>query len=224
MMRDQLIQYVNLLFAGVEDAEDMKQEILQNTLDRYDDLVAQGKAPAAAYSLAIGGIGDISEILNTSSTNAPQPQTYTQQTAPKISTPKREKPLWKKILTAVAVFLYIISVIPLAILSEMGLDTIGLCAMLSIVAVATVAIIIGSGSSGKKEEDEEENDDKLSMTPQKAFRKSVEKVISTVGLVVYFVISFATGAWHITWLVFPIIAAINGVFRACMDLKEAKNP
>ena len=223
MMRDQLIQYVNLLFAGVEDAEDMKQEILQNTLDRYDDLVAQGKAPAAAYSLAIGGIGDISEILNTSSTNAPQPQTYTQQTAPKTTTPKREKPLWKKILTAVAVFLYIISVIPLVILSEMGLDTIGLCAMLSIVAVATVAIIIGSGSSEKKEEDEKE-EDKLSMTPQKAFRKSVEKVISTVGLVVYFVISFATGAWHITWLVFPIIAAINGVVNACMDLKEAKNP
>ena len=64
-MREQLEQYVNLLFAGAADSEDIKQEILQNTLDRYDDLVAQGKVPEAAYRLAISGIGDINEILGT---------------------------------------------------------------------------------------------------------------------------------------------------------------
>lgn len=42
-MRDQLVQYVSLLFAGAENCEDTKQEILQNTLDRYDDLIAEGK-------------------------------------------------------------------------------------------------------------------------------------------------------------------------------------
>ena len=30
-----------LLFAGACNCEDIKQEILQNTLDRYDDLIAQ---------------------------------------------------------------------------------------------------------------------------------------------------------------------------------------
>ena len=61
-MREQLIQYVNLLFAGSSDHYDMRQEILQNTLDRYDDLVAQGKTPEAAYRLAIAGIGDVQEV------------------------------------------------------------------------------------------------------------------------------------------------------------------
>ena len=65
-MREQLIQYVTLLFAGAEACEDIKQEILQNTLDRYDDLIAEGKAPEAAYRLAITGIGDINEILGRS--------------------------------------------------------------------------------------------------------------------------------------------------------------
>ena len=41
-MREQLIQYVNLLFAGAQNSEDTRQEILQNTLDRYDDLIAEG--------------------------------------------------------------------------------------------------------------------------------------------------------------------------------------
>ena len=67
-MREQLIQYVDLLFAGAENCEEIKQEILQNTLDRYDDLIAEGKVPEAAYRLAITGIGDINEILGSPGT------------------------------------------------------------------------------------------------------------------------------------------------------------
>ena len=40
-MKEQLIQYVELLFAGAQNCDDIKQEILQNTLDRYDDLIAR---------------------------------------------------------------------------------------------------------------------------------------------------------------------------------------
>lgn len=74
-MRDQLIQYVSLLFAGTENCEDIRQEILQNTLDRYDDLVAQGKSPESAYRQAISGIGDISEILSGEQTFTASPRT-----------------------------------------------------------------------------------------------------------------------------------------------------
>jgi len=35
-MKEQLIQYVNLLFAGTTGCDDIRQEILQNTLDRYE--------------------------------------------------------------------------------------------------------------------------------------------------------------------------------------------
>ena len=72
-MREQLIQYVQLLFAGVEDCDDIRQEILQNTLDRYDDLIAAGKTPEAAYRLAIMGIGDINESLGRAPGAAPLP-------------------------------------------------------------------------------------------------------------------------------------------------------
>ena len=30
-MREQLVQYIDLLFAGTADSDEMKQEILQNT-------------------------------------------------------------------------------------------------------------------------------------------------------------------------------------------------
>ena len=63
-MREELEKYVNDLFAGNPEAEEIRQEILLNTLDRYDDLIAQGKNPQAACSLAIAGIGDISGLLH----------------------------------------------------------------------------------------------------------------------------------------------------------------
>ena len=44
-MRERLIQHVEQLFAGAPGAEDIKQEILQNTLDRFDDLIDQGYTP-----------------------------------------------------------------------------------------------------------------------------------------------------------------------------------
>ena len=62
-MREKLISYVNLLFAGTEGVEDIQQEILQNTLDRFDDLVSRGSTPENAYRQAIAGIGDVNAIL-----------------------------------------------------------------------------------------------------------------------------------------------------------------
>jgi hypothetical protein len=99
-MRDQLIQYVRLLFAGTPDSYDMQQEILQNTLDRYDDLIAQGKAPEAAYRLAISGIGDINEIVGNVQTQ-PSP-------APASVQPKQDDPQdisKRKLMRAISVAL-----------------------------------------------------------------------------------------------------------------------
>lgn len=215
-MRDQLIRYVDLLFAGAPDAGDIKQEILQNTLDRYDDLVAQGKAPAAAYSLAISGIGDVSEILSSRSASASQ---VCESTAPETGTDYHGHPLtpaWKKVLRAFGVCLYIICPIPLFILSEIGMDTIGLCGTLGIVAVATALMVIAGGKNTEKKQEKAPTDD-----PRSELRQAVKSIIWAVGLCLYFIISFATGAWYITWVIFPLIGAVQGLVTACMDLKEA---
>lgn len=209
-MRDKLIQYVNLLFAGKPDTEDIKQEILQNTLDRYDDLVQQGKQPEAAYSLAISGIGDISELLGSS----PAPGSSfdpTERAEPEY----RETPAWKKLLRAGAVCLYILSVIPLFVLSELGMDVLGLCGTIAMIAVATAMIIVAGGKEKARKEPD------APMTPQQELHTAVDKIISTITLVIYLIISFTTMAWHITWLAFPIAAAVKGLVKACMDLKEA---
>lgn len=208
-MREQLIQYVQLLFAGAADCDDTRQEILQNTLDRYDDLIAAGKTPEAAYRLAIMGIGDINEILGrTSGTPAVMP-------VPAVSQEKQDTPT-KKLLRAIAIGLYILCPIPLFVLSGMwNMGIPGLCGTLTLVAVATVLIILGA-----KKEDEEA--DVTLSSPQSALAKSVNGLIWAIGLAVYFLVSFLTGSWYITWVIFPIIAAVQGLTKAILDLKEGK--
>ena len=214
-MRDQLIQYVTLLFAGAQDCADTKQEILQNTLDRYDDLVAQGKSPEAAYRLAISGIGDINEILGGTSEAVPVMQ------SPASVISDDGDSLFRKLLRAVAIGLYILCPIPLFVLGELGMDTIGLCGTIALVAVATVLILLGRKKSSGSEKKEE--DDDIRCSPRQELRKGVNSLIWAIGLAVYFIISFATMAWYVTWVIFPIIAAVQGLVRAILDLVEVNH-
>ena len=142
-MREQLIQYIHLLFAGTPNSEDMQQEILQNTLDRYDDLISQGKAPEAAYRLAIAGIGDINEIIGSI------PAQNTSEADPQPIENEVQKPASKLIQT-------------------------------------------------------------------------VDSLWGALTLIVYLSISFFSGAWYITWLLFPIMALIQKLIHAIGELKGAK--
>ena len=212
-MREQLIQYVNLLFAGAADCDDIRQEILQNTLDRYDDLVAQGKQPEAAYRLAITGIGDINEILASVPRSNPAPHFEPIQEV----TAETEEDVKRKKIRGVAIAMYILCAVPLIILSELGADTLGLCLTLALVACATYLMII----TGRKDADEDE-DDRDHDRYEHPMKEKIGNLIWALGLIAYFGISFTSGAWHITWLIFPIMACFRGLSDAVIDLMEGK--
>ena len=206
-MREQLISYVNLLFAGNPEAEEIKQEILQNTLDRYDDLVAEGKNPQAAYSLAIAGIGDVSELLNGSVAPA-EPQKTEAPEAPADSRKRRG-------LRALAVALYILCPVPVIILGHTRFeDLVGVPVMFLFIAAAT-AIMIMTARGGKEHA--------AAVTPARKQRDSIGSIVWLTATAVYCIVSFLTHAWFITWLIFIIAAAVNGLIHAIFDLKEAKN-
>lgn len=217
-MRDQLTQYVNLLFAGNTDAEDIRMEILQNTLDRYDDLISQGKTPEAAYRLAISGIGDIGELLD--GQTEPVYSRENDRHAPVYAEDTTLEKLGldlSRTMRAIAIGLYILSPIPLIGLDMIGMDVLGLCMTLAIVAAATVLLVL---FRRKAEEPVDYARQEPASGHGKSMKKSINSLISTIGLVLYFIVSFATGAWYITWLIFPIIGAVNGLVNACLDLKE----
>ena len=49
-------------------------------------------------------------------------------------------------------------------------------------------------------------------------------VITMLMLTFYFILSFTTSAWHITWILFLILPALENVYTAIVDLVYAKHP
>lgn len=135
-MRDKLKTYIDYLFAGAPQTAataETKAEILQNTLDKYDDLIAEGKTPEAAYSLAVSGIGDLGDFLTRGvRTEAP----------PAPSPSPRAQPSWlSSLLLALSIMLYICCVIPV-IAGEKD----GVVMMFIMIAIATGLIVFRAPS------------------------------------------------------------------------------
>lgn len=125
----------------------------------------------------------------------------------KEDTEKRKK---SALLLAIAIMLYILCVIPVFLFE----NALGVVLMFVMVAVAT-GIIVYRAIINSKEKKEEKEPPKN----ENPVLKAVKSGVWTIATVVYFAISFASGAWHITWLVFPITGAIVNVIEACFDLK-----
>ena len=65
-MERKLREYMDRLFSQAKPTRstvELKEEMLQNLIEKYHDLLAEGKSEEAAYNIAIASVGDISELL-----------------------------------------------------------------------------------------------------------------------------------------------------------------
>ena len=115
---------------------------------------------------------------------------------------------------AISVGLYICSLVAI-ILFGAALDQpiIGVCIFFLIIAVATTIIVYSAikYKSSKEKKEKEEKNKELDL---------VCEIIGIVGLVAYFVISFATGAWQITWVIFLIIGLCDTIAKLIFSMKK----
>lgn len=151
MMRDQINIYLDKLFAQApctQKAVDMKEAILADVLEKYDDMIADGMKPQEAYQRAISGIGDLERL---------------------IADLRREQ----------------------------------------------------GGDVPPKREQERIRFDTSNSKRATAYR-SIRSAVRLLTVVLYFLISFATHAWYITWVMFLIGMAVNHVIAAIFDLTGGK--
>ena len=50
--------------------------------------------------------------------------------------------------------------------------------------------------------------------------KQINDIIGGIGVAIYFIVSFITMAWHITWVIFIIIGMVEQVVKLIFMLKE----
>jgi len=216
-MQNNLREYIDSVFSGAPNTVktvEIKEEFFQNLCEKYYDLIAEGKSEEAAYNIAVASIGDVRELVRELQG---LPMQYDA-----ISQANQKNRQRRAVLTAVAVMLFITCAVPLIVFSD---NRLGLTAMFGMIALATGLLVFGGMTKTKT--------DMAQNTMVEDFRewrgvnshkrqiyKSISSAVWSLGLVAYFLLSFLTRAWHITWLIFPVIGAVNGIIRAAFDLSK----
>lgn len=130
-----------------------------------------------------------------------------------MDTPDPMDPISKAvrpILHASAVALYVLSPIPLLMFQ----NTVGLCCLLGMVAVGVaMQIIAGSGKADVQPKAEAD-----------PVRKSIDSLVCLILLAIYLIVSFRTHAWWITWIIFPIGAAVKDLVLSLAAVGTGKAP
>ena len=146
--REQIKSYMERVFSQApctQKAIEMKEAILADVLDKYDDMVAEGISPQDAYQRAIGSIGDLNKLIAELRNDHPgfQPSSPTKPTVERDNADDRTR---------------------------------------------------------------------------RSVRNSINSALWMLVLVCYFLISFATHAWYITWVIFLLGGALSNILHAIFDL------
>lgn len=136
-MEPKLRDYIENLFAcapRTKQAYELKEEIIRNTIERYQDFLAEGKSEGESYNLAIAGIGDINELLEALGAAPINERKYSDE---KLSVIKSRNSVFKSI----AIALYILCVTPCIIFGETSVQNIGPALMFYMISTATGLLI-----------------------------------------------------------------------------------
>lgn len=216
-MKEQIREYINTVFADApakEETEELKEQMISDVFDRYDDLIASGKTPAVAYSICVSGIGDISPVINALKgeaedvNNTESEPTYHEEakTDPDsfahpahTETPSQKRKatprvkdkglIGREIMNTVAVMLYIICWIPLVALSMIpGLEDIGpiigLVALGVIVCVATGIMMLKGAFFPRPEGSSEDEDRDEEKEEKKPRSKAYLAIVNSMRAVI----------------------------------------
>ena len=118
---------------------------------------------------------------------------------------------------AIAVALYIMSIVAIIIFSaQFNQPIIGVSLFFTLIAIAT-GLLIYNGIYYKKESKEEKT------KKQNTLVKQATGIVDTLTLIAYLLVSFLTGAWHITWIIFIIGGLLEQIVKLLLTMKDKNN-
>lgn len=198
-MKDRLNGYIQGLFADAERRapdnlrlSELKEELLQNTYEKYDDLLSSGKTPEAAYKAAVHGIGDISELLEAMIREG---RTYDPPAlaAERVSLPSETGESARSAETERIVE-------PDKTEKENDDDD--------------------DDDNDDDNRDEADGEDTDGRPPRSGWFGLVNGIIWTVTILAYVGLSISTHAWSVTWVLFLMGIAAENVAKCVFDLRR----
>jgi len=222
-MEDKLRRYVDGLFARTvpsRKAIELKEEMLQNLHDKYDDMISEGKTPEAAYNIVIAGVGDFSGLLAELEMEEPEQPVNREE----IELNRHKSAL----RTAVAVMAIILSFMPAMILSMFNsryTTRIGVPIMFVTIAAACGLLIYNNMTKPKYKGESSTmvgqfRQWQTDTGDRKALRRAISSALWSVLTALYLILSFATDAWGVTWIIFILGVVAESIINIFYTLKK----
>ncbi|MGL4798646.1 MAG: permease prefix domain 1-containing protein [Cellulosilyticaceae bacterium] len=222
-MNKRIKEFIDQLFAHTPHTtyvEELKEEMLTNLCDKYEDLLVEGKSKDEAYMIVTASVGDIRELVS-----------GIDESAVMITTKDLEARRKKSaLITSIAVAMYILCG---AIMVGMGVlgdynpmaPVIGVVIVIIIVAGATGMLIYDNATKPEVlKDDYQAKVRKEAMSPAQKRNDTIKDAVSTVlwvgTVAVYLIINFVVRAWDYSWIIFIIAAAVQCIINLIFKLKE----
>ncbi len=211
--------YIERAFADAprtRKSVELQEELISNMLEKFNDLLREGKTEEEAYNAVIAGMGDIEELVD----GLRERQT--------LHHPTPEERRRSALLVSVAVGLYILGPVALIGLSALRNPILGLCIMLTLVAAATGLLVYNAAVRPKyaREEEtfvEEFKEWKSGREREKGIINSFSAAFSLIVVAIYLWVSFQYQIWSYSWIIFIVAAAIRNIAMAVYRMREGKN-
>lgn len=211
--------YIERAFADAprtRKSVELQEELISNMLEKFNDLLREGKTEEEAYNAVIAGMGDIEELVD----GLRERQT--------LHHPTPEERRRSALLVSIAVGLYILGPVALIGLSALRNPILGLCIMLTLVAAATGLLVYNAAVRPKyaREEEtfvEEFKEWKSGREREKGIINSFSAAFSLIVVAIYLWVSFQYQIWSYSWIIFIVAAAIRNIAMAVYRMREGKN-
>ena len=222
-MEDKLREYIDDIFGAItptRKAVELKEEMLQNLQDKYRDLISDGKPPEAAFNIAVAGIGDVSGLLAELEAEA----SYVVPDRHEMEIARQRTAMF----TSIAVMVIILSFLPmliLALLNNRYFVIIGLPTMLVAIACGAGLLVYSKMTTPRFPYDNDSvvgqfREWQSASVNRKSLRRTISGVMWPMLVALYALISFSSGSWHITWIIFLFGAAAEVLVNFFLTLKK----
>ena len=220
-MESKLRNIVESLFEEApqtKKAFELKEELVSNLAEKYNDLVASGRTPEEAYNSVVAGIGDVDELIKGLKQN---------------DSLNQEKEVLARKKTALVVSgsvgLYVLSIIVLIVCAELLRidDVLAVILFLVIATIPTCLLIYHFMTQPhyKKSDDtlvEDFKEWKQGSKYKKELYNSVSSIMWTLTVIIYLLASFVFHIWAFSWIIFIIGAVVQQIIRLIFSLSNMR--
>lgn len=228
-MGNKINNYIDMIFQDIPNttkAKELREELLANLTERYEDYISQGHSENKAYGLVIGNIGDIDEILQdvmpintTEINNTTPPPTTNNQNMRNRELKARNK--------AIAMTLYMAFPVILIGFSELfDAEIIGLLLGLSCVALATGLLVYTSTALPTNDNSNvysSNSDNFIHINNEAKLKlkfKQIDNIITGTSICIYLTLGFLFGTWVDLIVLFIIASILCSIIKTSLQLKN----